>query len=91
MFIKCILEEINFSNNNIILKTSQGEFKINIIKGSSTVPIYNNSNEYLGLQSLKKDSSLKIYHDNNKCKKIIINEDYEFLSSEDSFIDLTDT
>ena len=91
MFTKCILEEINFSKNNIILKTSQGEFKINILRGSSTVPIYNNSNEYLGLRSLKKDCSLKIYHDNNKCNKIIINEDYEFLSSEDSFIELTDT
>tara|TARA_B110000902_G_scaffold236643_1_gene282958 strand:- start:758 stop:1033 length:276 start_codon:yes stop_codon:yes gene_type:complete len=91
MFIKCILEDISISDKNIILKTSQGEFKIIIIKGTSTASIYNNNNDYLGLKSLKKDSSLKIYHDNNFCTKIIINEDYEFISSEDSIINLTDT
>tara|TARA_B100000925_G_C21928075_1_gene439005 strand:- start:262 stop:537 length:276 start_codon:yes stop_codon:yes gene_type:complete len=91
MFTKCILEEINLLDDMILLKTSRGEFKINIINGSSEVPIYSYDNDYLGLQSLKKDSSLKIYHDNNNCKKIIINENYEFLSSEDSIINLTDT
>lgn len=91
MFIKCILENINISDKYIFLDTNRGKFKINIVKGSSTVPIYSNNNEYLGLQCLKKDSSLKIYHDDNNCKKIIINEDYDFLSSEDSIVNLTDT
>lgn len=91
MFVKCVLEDIYIADKNIILKTSQGEFKINIIKGSSNVPIYNNNNDYLGLLALKKDTSLKIYHNNNNCIKIIINEDYEFISSEDSIVNLTDT
>ena len=74
MITKCILLELETKNDYIILKTTKGDFKIEIKKGVSTISIINNNKEYLGLISLKKDLTLTIHHNNNKCDKIIINQ-----------------
>ena len=90
MKLKCVINEIN-CEKNIILDTTKGKFKIPIKKGISTIPILDSSKKHIGLIYLKKDSTVTIKHNNNICQKIIINNDYEFLSSEDSDIFLSDS
>lgn len=81
-----------YDNNKIILDTNKSKFIIIIKKGISTIPIMNNSSDYLGLIGLKENINVKIKHNKNICEQIIVNTEYDFISSdEDSEINLTDT
>ena len=84
----CILNKIEIFDNTIFLKTNKGEFKTDIINGSITIPIKSNNDDYLGLIALKKDEEIIVYHKNNIIKKITINDDYEFINSEESIEDV---
>lgn len=80
----CILNKIEIFDNTIFLKTNKGKFKTNIINGSITIPIKSNNDDYLGLMALKEEEEIIVYHKNNVIKKIIINDNYDFINSEES-------
>lgn len=90
MKIKCILNEIKYEDN-IILITSKGDFKIPVKNGTTNIPILNKKKIHIGLINLKIDNMLIIKHKNNFCKKITLDNNYDFLSSEESDIILTDS
>tara|TARA_B100000768_G_scaffold181525_1_gene204898 strand:- start:383 stop:658 length:276 start_codon:yes stop_codon:yes gene_type:complete len=90
MKIKCILNEIKYEDN-IILITSKGDFKIPVKNGTTNIPILNKKKIHIGLINLKIDNMLIIKHKNNFCKKITLDNNYNFLSSEESDIILTDS
>ena len=96
MKVNCILKNIIIISTDsiqdyITLETCKGTFKIKIVNGASSIPILNSNKEYVGLVSLKIENSINIYHKNNICNKITINDKYEFLSSEEYIIGLSDT
>ena len=93
MITNCSIKKIlNSNSKEIILDTSKGKFKIPIKKGASTVLIYNNCSDYLGLIGLKENINVKIKHTKKICEEIIIQTEYEFISSEEDYeINLTDT
>lgn len=84
----CILNKIEIVDNTIFLKTNNGDFKTNIINGSITIPIKSNNDDYLGLMLLKEEEEITIYHKNNIIKKIIINDNYDFIMSDESNDDI---
>lgn len=90
MKIKCIINEIT-CENDIILKTSKGKFKIPVKNGTTNIPILNSNKKHIGLMNLKIDSMITIKYHNNICQKITLENDYQFLSSEDSDFILTES
>jgi hypothetical protein len=90
MKTKCIINKIT-CDDNIILDTSKGIFTIPIKNGVITTPILDNNKKYKGLINLKVDKTINIKHNNNICLKIILENDYEFLTSDDSDFILTDS
>lgn len=90
MKTKCVINEIKYENN-IILLTSKGNFNIHVENGTTNIPILNRKKKHIGLINLKTDSIITIKHKNNLCKKITLDDNYDFLSSEESDFILTDT
>ena len=90
MKTKCIINEIKYKNN-IILLTSKGNFKVPVKNGATNIPILNRKKKHIGLINLKTDSIITIKHKNNLCKKITLADNYDFLSSEDSEFILTNS